>query len=149
MTTNYTDAIDSMFSLFKTEWDVFSLSLLGYAPDIRWPGVEEPEKPDCGKYFSRISQQTVNESQSTLADDSSIQRYTCDGLLFVQIFAPRSDSQSMENMRALAMSTKNVFRKHTDSGNIWFRNSRIEELPPEENFYNFNVVAEYQYDEKG
>lgn len=146
MTTNYTDAIDSMFALFNAAWTESTPAIVGYVPEIQWPLVEKPEVPLLNKFFARISVQTVDESQTTLRNGSN-QRYTNNGLLFVQIFAPRSVSDSATKLKALAKMVKNTFRGHTDADNIWFRSSRIQELPPESKFYNFNVVVDYQYDE--
>jgi len=147
MTTTYEEAIDEMFTAFNTAWLASSAAVASYVPDVRWPGVEEPDTPDPSAFWSRISQQTVMEEQSTLRNGDAGQRYTADGLVFVQIFCPKSDPEAMTKGRKLATIARNAFRGHTTSGKVWFRNTRINELPPEEKFYRFNVVAEYEYDE--
>lgn len=147
MTTNYVDAIDQMFSLFNSAWNAETMAIVGYVPDVRWPGVEEPGTPDASKYWARVSQQTVIEEQSTISDDNGKRRYTASGLIFVQLFCPKSEAAAMENGRKLAIIARNSFRGKTTSGKVWFRNARINELAPEESAYRFNVVAEYEYDE--
>ena len=145
----YEEAIDEIFGIFNAAWLAESAAVAGYIPEVRWPGVEEPEKPDLAKFWARVSQQTVIEGQSSLRNGDAGQRYTTDGLVFVQIFCPKSDSLGMTNGRKLAIIARNGFRGNATSGQVWFRNARINELPPEENWYRFNVVAEYEYDENG
>ncbi len=144
---SYEAAIDEMFDAFNVAWLANSSAVASYVPEVRWPGVEEPEIPEASKFWARVSQQTVDEGQSTLRNGDAGQRYTTDGLIFVQIFCPKSDSESMTKGRKLAIIARNAFRGHSTSGNVWFRNARINELSPEEKFYRFNVVAEYEYDE--
>lgn len=145
--TTYVEAIDQMFSLFYDAWLSQTTSIVGYVPEVRWHGVEKPGTPDASKYWARVSQQTVTEEQTTIADSNGKRRYTASGLLFVQIFCPKSEVTAMENGRNLAMIARNSIRGKTTSGKVWFRNARINELDPEESAYRFNVVAEYEYDE--
>jgi hypothetical protein len=147
MATDYVTAIDEMFSLFNEAWLAQSSDVVGYVPEVRWPGVEEPQTPDFSKYWLRVSQQTVIEEQTALAGSDSKRRYTASGLIFVQLFCPKSEAVAMENGRKLAVIARNSFRGKTTSGKVWFRNARINELAPEESAYRFNVVAEYEYDE--
>lgn len=147
MTTTYVEAIDQMFSLFNSAWNAETTAIVGYVPEVRWPGVEEPGTPDASKYWARVSQQTVIEEQTTIGDSNGKRRYTASGLIFVQIFCPKSEAAAMENGRNLAVIARNSFRGKTTSGKVWFRNARINELAPEESAYRFNVVAEYEYDE--
>ena len=48
--------------------------------------------------------------------------------------------------RDLAEIARNSFRGKCVEG-IVFRNARINDLPSEELFYRFNVIAEYQFSE--
>lgn len=152
MTTTYADAIDAMFAKFRTAWIAATAAIVAYVPEVRWPGVENPALPSTDVYWARVSQQTVIERQTTLSNDvgePGKKRYTTSGLIFVQIFCPKSDSRAMERGRALAVVARNAFRGHTASGVVWFRNAHVNELPPEELALRFNVVAEYEYDELG
>lgn len=146
--TNYEAAIDEMFAQFRIPWEANSAAVAGYVPEVRWPGVEEIDPPDASKYWARVSQQTVDEQQTTLRNGEFAKRYTADGLVFVQIFCPKSDAESMTTGRRLATIARNAFRGQSTSGNVWFRNARIKELEPEAKFYRFNVVTEYEYDEE-
>jgi len=146
MALTYDEAIDQIFSIFRTAWNAKSAAIVGYIPEVRWPGVEEPDTPNTDKFWVRVSQQTVKEGQSTLRNDGCT-RYTTDGLLFIQLFCPKSDSKSMEKGRKLAMLARDAYRGNSTDGKVWFRDARIKELPPEKDWYRFNIIAEYEYDE--
>lgn len=146
MTTTYPAALDEMFALFRDAWNTGATAIVGYVPEVRWPGVEEPDKPETKKYWARVSTQTVLERQATFRNGDD-KRYTTDGLLFVQIFCPMSDARAMERGRNLAVLARNAFRGEETSSSVWFRNARINELSPDGKAYRFNVVTEYEYDE--
>ena len=147
MSTTYANAVSEMFERFYTVWQVDSIGVVGSVPEVRWQGVETGEKPNFDSYWARVSQETVDEQQSTLRNGGTGQRYRTDGLLFVQIFCPKSDPQGMENGRALAVIARNAFRAHTTPSGVWFRNPRISELEAEEKWLRLNVLVQYQYDE--
>lgn len=147
MTATYPEAIDQIYGLFNLEWNANSAAIVGYNPEIRWPGVEEDTIPPADKFWCRISQQTLDEPQTTLRNGLGEQRYTASGLVFIQLFCPKSDTEGMDKGKKLAQVAKKAFRGKTTSGKVWFRNARIQELAPEDNAYRFNIVAEYTYDE--
>lgn len=145
MTANYSEAIDAMFSRFYTDWLSGTTAIVGTVPEVFWQGVELPEKPIVDEFWCMVSTQTVMSEQATFRNN--IKRYTTSGLLVVQLFCPRSDSQSMQKGRELAELVQTTFRSGETANGVWFRKVRINELPAEENSYRFNVVVEYEFDE--
>jgi hypothetical protein len=145
--TTYEEAVDQIFGIFKTAWDAGASAIVGYTPEVLYPGVEEPKTMPKDKYWSRISQQTADEPQTGMRNGENGQRYTTSGLVFVQIFCPKSESLGLTNGRLLANLARNSYRGNATDCKVWFRNARIVELDPEENWYRLNVVAEYEYDE--
>jgi hypothetical protein len=150
--TTYSQAIDDMFTLFRMAWNAGAAVVVGSVPAIRWEGVQEPSIPPVDAYWCRVSTQQVAEPQSSfktgIAPDAN-RRYTAIGVLFVQIFCPMSEAQAMEKGRLLAELARNAFRGKETANQVWFRNVRIQRLAPEQNYYRFNVVAEYTYDDIG
>lgn len=142
---NYINAINDMFSIFNNVWNNESSTIIGYTPEVRWQGVEVGEV-DNSKYFARVSQQGVNDRQRTLK--TSHNRYDVTGLLFIQIFCPRSDMEAMYKGRQLSQIVKNAYRGVQTGNNVWFRNVRIKELEPEASFLMFQVIAEYEFSEE-
>ncbi len=149
MTFTYSTAIDEIFARFNGVWQGAS-ALVGYVPEVRWQGVEKAATPDKDKYWCRVSTQNVLDQQTTLQTavaPTSGRRYTSTGLVFVQLFCPMSDSRSTERGRLLAELARSAYRGVATAGGVWFRNARINELPPDEGFYRFNIIADYEFDE--
>lgn len=150
MPTDYINAQDEMFVLFLTAWNAQTDAVIGYVPEVRFQNIVNPGKPDSSKYWARVSVQTVDERQTTLSSAVKLEpgrRYTTNGLIFIQVFAPLSDVAAGRNGQKLADIAKKAFRGKTTPGKVWFLNGRVQELPSEEQFARFNVVTEYQYDE--
>lgn len=152
MTTNYIDATDSMYDLFLTGFKEPAKELLGYIPEIRWRNKEEKAKPPTDKFWCRVSVFTEDEEQTNVSvvrvDEKYIRRYTTYGVIIIQIFCPKSVKNSDKLGQKLSNISKLCFRgKKADCG-IIFRNSRINDgIPPEELFYRFNVISDFEYDE--
>ena len=106
MSISYEDAIDEIFALFNEAWNAKATAVAGYVPEVRWPGVEEPDKLDYAKFWARVSQQTVLDEQNTLKNEDVC--YTTDGLVFIQIFCPKSNNLSMTEGRQLATIARNA-----------------------------------------
>lgn len=148
MPTGYVDAVDAIYSLFETKWNDGAVEeLIGYVPKILWRNVELDSKPPSNEFWVRVSQQTVEDGQSALANSFGNRRFTVYGLVFVQLFAPKSNPHANHLGQKLAEIARNIFRGKTEDECVWFRNSRIKELPEERDTFRFNVIAEYQYDE--
>jgi len=149
MPTTYSEAYDTITNRLLADWPTVAADIVGIgadAPELRFTGVEVGAIPQT--YFARFTMRSVLERQATLRNGED-QRYTSSGVIFVQVFAPKSDQQAAERLRRLAEAAKGIFRGKTFDGCIWFRNMRINDLDPEEKFLRANVVGEYEYDEIG
>lgn len=148
----YNLAVDEMSALFKNAWNAGTTMIAGYVPEVRWLGNEIAVKPPSGKYWARFSTQNLTEEQATLSncvEAPGSKHYTSSGLVFIQLFAPKSVNGSFTVLRLLAILARSAFRGKTTPGKVWFRNVRINEISPENEFYRINVVAEYEFDEVG
>jgi hypothetical protein len=144
MSLTYSQATDELFGMVKAVFDN-SNSLIGYIPDLRWPGIPRGDKPDDTKYWARPSAQWVTDQQSALANDNGTKIYEAVGLLYVQLFAPLGQANSPEKLRALGEMLQAKFRSQSDSSEIWFRNQRIIELPEDSKNYKANFVTQFTY----
>lgn len=154
MTATPEQAEDETFALFKAAWDDGASAIVGYTPEVRYEGKEKTSVPAVSKYWVRISMQFVAEDQATLSDCVAVagsKRFETSGLVFVQVFAPKTDSaEGYRKGRLLAKLARNAFRgKHTSPGNVWFRRCRINNVLPDADFYKFNVVSDFQFQEIG
>lgn len=140
----YTDAVDTLFGIVNAVWQG-AVAIVGYTPLVRWQGQEQPGKPPVDKIWARVSQQIVTDQQASLASNTGKRLYHATGLLYIQIFAPRTDAD-LTIARQFAQYVREVFRTESPDGNIWFTNQRIVELAPTPLAYPITVSCNYQYD---
>lgn len=141
----YSQVNDEINALFLNAWNAETTAIVGYVPEIRWQNVQQRPIPDGSKFWVRVSKDTVFEQQRTLSP--GFRKYEATGLIFVQLFCPKSNHQAFELGQQLAVVARNAFRGKSTENCIWFRNVRINEIPPEELFYRINIIAEFEYDE--
>ena len=145
---SYIDARDEIFAQLHNIKGSLA-TLLGYEPLIIYQGVDKETTPDPSKLWLRASIQTVLEGQATLSGNDLKRRYTTDGLIFVQIFIPKSKAQDYAFGLGVANLVLKAYRGKSTDNCIVFRNVRRQELPTETAWNRVNVVAEYEYDEIG
>jgi hypothetical protein len=144
MPSTYSDAIDNMFGMVQAIWNQ-AASIVGYTPILRWPGEEIAAKPPVDQIWSRVSTQIVTDEQTAFANNNGVRLYHAKGLLFIQLFCPRTNAD-LNIGRQFAQFIREGFRKESPDGNIWFTNQRILELPPTDTNYPINVVVTFEYD---
>lgn len=142
----YVDATDEMFGIIygvlsDAQWN----TKFGYTIDVRWPGIAKENKPDPSKLWARVSKQVVKEQQSSLANVQGERNFTTIGLLFTQLFCPRNQPATLDNGRMVAVALEQALRQSSPSGEIWFLNQAIRELPETDENYPITVVTEYNY----
>ncbi len=151
MSLTYSEAKDQMRSVFYDAFDSAATTILGYKPDIRWAGVELPNSPDPAKFWCRHSIQTVDDGQATLSNNVTgpdKRRYNAAGLIFVQMFMPKSHPNADSLLTRLAELARNAHRRQNLPCSVWFYNARInDDLPIEQDNLRVNVVIEFEYDE--
>lgn len=146
MPTTYIAAKDELFGIVKAVFDDAKwVALLGYVIDVRWPEVARASKPDFTKQWARVSAQSVSDGQATLSNVQNTKVFEAVGLLYVQLFCPRNMPASQENGLLIASDLQAAFRKQSPTGELWFRNQKISELPPTEDSYPINVQTDFQY----
>ena len=147
MIDSYASARNEIFAQYNLAKSGI-LALLTYQPIIVYQGVESATSMPTDKLWVRISQNTVLENQATLSNNDLKRRYTSEGLIYIQLFVPKTTGEYTKAVNT-AVLIKNAYRGKQTSSCMWFRNVRIAELPPEDGWFRLNVVSEYQYDEIG
>lgn len=145
MATTLRAAIDEMFATANNVFTGYAATLLGYAPDVRWPGVPLGTQPDKSRLWARVSTQIVTDEQASLANAQGIQLYAATGLLHIQLFCPRNVGASIDNGRLVAEALQNAFRLQSTSGEIWYSKQKAFELPEAEENYPINVSVQFYY----
>lgn len=148
MITDYVDGRDQIFTQYRTILPG-TVAIIGAELTSVYQGVETGGKIPTDKFWARVSQQTVDEPQAALRGNDLKTRYRTLGLVFVQLFGAKNDVANYQKLAQLAALVKTAFRGKQTDGCIWFRNTRIQELPDEAAWQRLNVVSEYTYDEIG
>ena len=146
MNSDYLTAVNEMYKLFYDAWNIEAQVIVGYTPEVMVQGFEKETLPDQSKFWVRLSQRTISEEQVTFSN-SHCKKYESNGILFIQLFCPKNSNQSYEKAKQLAIIARNAYRGKTTDSSVWFLNVRINELDDEENWFRFNIIAEYKYDE--
>lgn len=144
MSILYTEVIDEMFTTAKAIIDGCA-DIIGYVPETRWQGVPKGPKPAMDKFWLRVSQQVVTESQASLSNVDDRRLWETVGLLYVQLFCPRNAVNSIVNGRLLAVRLRNAFRQQSLSNEIWYRNQKVVELAETSDNYPINVVIQFEF----
>lgn len=150
MTITYSAAVDEMSALFNEHWQANAAAVVGYVPEVVWPLVDKNLSGDL--FWCRFSTDHMDDPQTAMGacETGFTKRYTGYGLIFVQLFCPKSNDRAVEFGRSLAEIARKAFRGKKTDGGIVFRNVRINDnMPAEKLCYRFNVIAEYEYDEVG
>lgn len=140
MTATLAEANDEILTLFKTAWDT-----TGHVAD--YANVERPVTvpPTTTAPWARARVQHTFGEQDTLAGPTGTQRFRRDGLFTCQIFVP--SGEGLSEAYSLAKTVMDAFEgASTDSG-VWFRNARVNEVGPDGEWYQLNVLVDFTYTE--
>lgn len=147
MSADFIQASDSITKFFWEFWRANTPALNGGNPvAVAWPGVAEPAPPDGDKPWARFNLTHFTASQQTLAPPGE-RTFNRGGIINVQVFAPLTSEGGLSLLKQLATIAKNSFEGKATTDDVWFRNVRIQEIGATKNWYQFNVIAEFTYDE--
>lgn len=143
-------ALDALYAVLHNAWIGNAAGIVGYVPELRWPGNFEDSAPDVTKHWGRVSKQTVMQEKANLSSNGpGGNRYHTDGFLTLQLFAPLTQPGAADEMNLLAEMARNSYRGAQIPGDAFTRNERIREVPNDAKFYRCNVIVEYEYDALG
>jgi len=149
MSLTYSEAKDAMFGHFNDNWNASDIeATLGYDVKVLWQDKEPVDKPPSDKFWLRVSRQTVGQPQAAFSnseDRPGVRVFETYGLIFVQIFGPKSKAGAAELMDQIAQNILSIFRKPIDNRCVVFRNSMIREVPEERDTFRKNVISEFSY----
>jgi hypothetical protein len=115
---------------------------------MEWPNVKrEDGKPPLFEGedpWGRLTIQLLDSEQTTLAEPGA-RRFVRSGLATVQCFVPAGE-RGLERARALSMVALNAFEGRTVDG-VRFVRVSPKDVGPDGHWYQFNVVASFEFDE--
>jgi hypothetical protein len=141
MTATLTQARDEILTQFRTAWlaDPASAAL-----PVLWP--DSDSKPPASGAWARVSVTHGSGGQSTLSGGLGETRYTHMGFVTVQLFTPRGDGLKLSDQ--LVTISKHAFEGvATSPGHVTFYRVRSREVGPDGQWFNTNVLADFEYDE--
>jgi len=129
---------DSILTIFHDAWT-------GANPTYPVVYQDSPvQKPSTLLPWARVTLTHVSGRQATLCGADGSQRFRREGVLFVQIFTPMGDgltrSDSLTNVVIQAFEGQRF-----DGG--FFKNVRVNEIGPDGDHYQVNVIAEFEWDQ--
>lgn len=113
-------------------------------PTIFWDNVDPKSKPPQDGPWFRFSVRHIDGSQSSLGEVGS-RRFNRIGLVTVQIFIP-AGARGLTQADKLGKMAVDAFEGKDVSG-IWFRNVRLIEVGPSGPWFQYNVLANFTYDQ--
>jgi hypothetical protein len=114
-------------------------------PIVYYEGIGRPDRPDPVRPWAQTSLRHAAGSQATLSDDTGRRRFQKVGIVAISIFAPLA--KGLELGELLAEIAKAAFEGRSTPGGVWFRNVRILEVGIDGPWFQWNVLAEFRYDE--
>lgn len=130
-------ASDEMLAFFKTAWD--TTSLLAVYENVK--GVV----PTAQDAWARPSIRHAAGGNQSLTGALSQTNYERVGIFTVSIFIPNGNGLALG--RSLGKTVADAFEGKATASAVWFRNVRVVEVGPSDEWYMFNVVIEFIYDE--
>lgn len=142
--TTRTEARDEMLSRIKAAWDSQTPAILGYVPMIIWQKKEEKTKPDKEKAYMRVNVAHNEGSQATFGEQRLFDR---EGIITCQIFTPLFKRQGLETDDQLAAVILQVLEGNWQGSGLIIRRSRAREIGETDDWYQTNVLGEFEYSE--
>jgi len=147
MSRTFAQARDEIHTLFKTAWDA-GADTAGKKVLYVDVKTEVPKTNDSNlnpDLWAKIFITHVEGSQATLGGIGG-RLFSREGLVTVQVFTAIGTGLSIGD-RVYKVVVDAFEGKVSSSGNVWFRNVRINEIGPEGSWFQTNILADFTYDE--
>jgi hypothetical protein len=137
MSATFTEARDDILTLFKTAWDTTGYTVV--YDDL--PG----DIPDTSTPWARVTVRHQTGRQQTLVNDVGQRKFLREGVIIIQIFIPSGEGLSL--IDSLAKIVADAFEGKSTTSGVWFRNVRLNEIGADGNWFNANVLIDFEYNE--
>lgn len=127
-------ARDRILSIFKSVWDPRAAVYNDVAGKI----------PTSESVWARATIRHATGSQTTLASDNGTRRFSDQGTVIVQVFAPVGDGSTA--CYEAAREVQDAYRDAKDP-DVWFRDVQLKEVGSDGAFEQINVSATFSYDD--
>lgn len=134
MSLTFKEAVDDVNAMFLE-----AVQPLGYT--IHWEAVAVDRQPGTNPFFMFITRHAAGR-QDTLGGvgHRSFQRL---GTSVASIYTPVG--KGLSESYALAKTVADAYEGKTSQNGVWFRNVRIQEIGRDGEFYQTNVLVDFEY----
>jgi hypothetical protein len=131
MSLTVQQARDEMSALFATAWSPRA---------VIWDGLVG--KPPSGRTpWARFTIRHAEGGSAAIGH----RKFRREGTIFIQLFAPVGDGlSSLDPLTKIAMD---AYEGQSTAGGAWFRDVRCREIGPDGDWYQVNVLVDFEYDE--
>ena len=137
MSLTVAEGRDDILTVVKTAWDTTGFTMV-YDDQVG-------SIPTTMVTWARTTVGHAGGGQATLSGSLGQQRYKRTGVVIVQIFTPSSEGLfSSDNSAKVIMD---AFDGKSSENGVWFKNVRFVEVGPDGDFYQCNVLIDFEYDE--
>ncbi len=116
-------------------------------PAVRYAGATTPESRQPvpnGTYWARMVRRVVDERQEGMRNGVSTRKFVTNGLFYVQLFAPITDTQAQSKLDQMAELIRNDFRMYQGE-ECDFTTAEIMDSVTEPAWLQVPIVSNYQY----
>ena len=137
MTATFDQANGEILTIFKDAWD--PTGHLALYENV------QGDRPTAQSPYARISVRHGPPGPTSLTGSLGTHRFERTGLLTVQIFIPNGQGLSLGYV--LGKIVADAFEGVASPLQVWFRNIRVNEVGPSDEWFQFNVLVDFTYDE--
>lgn len=142
----YDQANDEILEIFDTAWQ---------PRHVVYENVKGSKPLDETVEWARVTVRHLVGNQDSLIgglvgdlnepNKPNVSRYRRGGVFTAQVFIPLGEG--LDKGYTLAKEISDAYEGRNTSSNVWFRNVRIREIGSDGEWYQFNVLVDFTYDE--
>lgn len=134
------EAINEILTLFKTVWEATQDASL-----VKYDNVANDNVPPSTQVpWARVKVRHTTAGQASLTGALGTQRFERKGILTIQIFQPAG--KGLSGATDLPKIVQDAY-EGVETNGVWFRDVVANEIGPNGDFYQTNIVALFEYDE--
>lgn len=138
--TTQGQARDEILAKFHETWDADETSAT--VPVLYWDRAQD--LPDSGPWC-RVTVRHFTGGQATLSNGAGNRRFRYTGTVFVQVYTEHADGMVLAD--DLADVARRAFEGEvTSPGRVIFRSVRLNEVGHDGQWFQTNVLADFEYD---
>lgn len=144
MTATPEEAYDDVLTLFKAVWDPTGNTAI-YDNVTKGKPTDEVAPGGAPEPWARVKYQLGAQFQSSLSNEAGKKRWTQTGFVVIQIFIPTGEG--LNSALALAKIVNDGFRGKKTPNQVWIRNSNLDIVGVSGEWFQVNVLTDFEYDE--